>query len=504
MDSARFQEAQQAYDAGDFRTAAKGFLAAAGRGPEGNGAAYHMAGNSLMRLRRHQDAVTVYGHALRDPLYGRRGAVCANLGAAYVELGEYAEAAKSYECAIEEPDYTTPYKAYQGLAGAFLERGRVEDAAIAYRKSALDPGNPNPGAALVNLGLCFMGLGRPADAVEAYRAALGFDDYKGRGKALANLGQAFVALGQYEEAVKSFEKATQMHGHRLSPAASAAFATALDRTRPAETHEIVEGWETGQQPPTMGGSLTVGPTAPLDNVAGGFGAPAAESFGAAAAVPSGQSDEPPAIDFGDGEDAPTIPGTTMNWDIAAPPPIDMSQPLAPFDHDNVQAELGFGDEAAVADFFSATDEELKARDREARRAERHAKGPFAIWRTVAIVVVAVVVVVGALVGAYEMGYGWPTQTQTVGGMLSAFQSGTPVDSYWVAAPTTDISKAMAKIPPVKSFTVDNVDQGATTSRARVTVTPRTGAALHYTITLTREGVGWKVSGVDNDWSATGG
>ena len=55
-----------------------------------------MAGNALMRLRRHQDAVTVYGHALRDELYDRRGAVWANLGKAFSEVGEYAESVKAY------------------------------------------------------------------------------------------------------------------------------------------------------------------------------------------------------------------------------------------------------------------------------------------------------------------------------------------------------------------------------------------------------------------------
>ncbi len=147
MDQNRFQEAQAAYDAGDFRSAAKQFLASAGRGAEGNGAAYHMAGNSLCRLRRFQDAVTVYGHALRDPLYDRRGAVQANLGAAYMSLGEYAQAANAYEAALAEPDYTTYYKGLQGMAGALLERGKVEEAAVNYRKAALDANNPDPGRA---------------------------------------------------------------------------------------------------------------------------------------------------------------------------------------------------------------------------------------------------------------------------------------------------------------------------------------------------------------------
>jgi tetratricopeptide (TPR) repeat protein len=484
VDQSRFQEAQQAYEAGEFRVAAKGFLASATRGPDGNGAAYHMAGNALMRLRRYQDAVTVYGHALRDSIYDRRGAVWANLGAAYVEIGDYAEAAKAYEEAIQEPDYATPYKAFQGMAGALLERGRVEEAAVAYRKAALDPGNPDPGKALVNLGLCFMALGRTEDAIEAYHAALGFDQYKGRGKALANLGQAHVALGQYAEAVRAFEKSTQMHSHKLSPAASAAYATALKQLHPesgeaeesarpviADDAAIAEFF--GEEPPPPMMSI---PTV----------APAPESESTAVAVASAV-----AVDAGGA--APEVVAEQLTQ-----PLVPLEAPAAP------EPDLGIGDEKAVADFFSVSEEELKARGREASRAERHAKGPHAIWRTVAVAAVGVVIVLAGLIGAYEMGYGWPTQNQAVAGMMSAYRAGTAVDAFWVAAPAKDIKKEMAKIPPVKSFTIGAVAQHATTSRVPITVIPQNGAALHYTITLSREGVGWKVSAVDNDWSTTGG
>jgi len=478
VDQTRFQEAQQAYEAGDFRTAAKGFLAAAGRTPDGNGVAYHMAGNALMRLRRYQDAVTVYGHALRDELYEKRGAVWANLGKAYAELGEYAEAVKAYESALDEQDYTTQYKAYQGMAGALLERGRVEDAAVAYRKAALDAGNPDPGKALVNLGLCFMALGRPADAVEAYQAALGFDTYEGRGKALANLGLAYCALGRYDDAVRSFEKAVGLHGHQLSPAAAAAYETARANADPGVTssssvvefapaveaaeHEQVDGWLTGEIPSA---------DLPLAQVTGAWDADAASA-------------EVSAV-----EPAPADPFAAATHDVVAP---SSTSDMAPI-----------GDEAAVADFFSVTEAELKERDKEARRAERHERGPGAIWRKVAVIVAGILLVIAALAAAYAMGFGWPTQNQSVYGMLNAYQSGAAVDSYWVAVPSKDVSKEMAKIPPIKSFEVDAVDRGATLSTVHVTVTPKNGAPLSYVITLSREGAGWKVNGVENDWHQPG-
>jgi tetratricopeptide (TPR) repeat protein len=433
VDLNRYHEAQQAYDAGDYRSAAKQFLASAGRGAEGNGLAYHKAGNSLVRLRRYQDAVTVYGHALRDPLYDKRGTVQANLGAAFVALGEYAEAAAAYENALAEPDYTARYKALQGLAGALLERGKIEEAAVNYRKAALDATNPDPGKALVNLGLCFMGLGRPADAVEAYKAALGFEHYKGRGRALANLGQAYTVLGQYEDATRSFEKAIQLHNHQLSPAATAAYETARSAAM-AET-ETVEGWETGQLPV------------------------ATEATGA---------------------------------------------PVAAMDGEQAAHELGFGDDAAVSEFFTMTEAQMLERDREVRRSARRTKRGGGVVRALIVVAVAALLFGACIGGGFALGFGWPTQRSTVSGLLSAQGQGGALAAYWVAAPGTDVMRQMRIVPPMRSFTVDGIVRGAQRSVVLVTVTPKTGAPLHYRITLSREGVGWKVSGIENDWSSTTG
>jgi len=440
LDETRFAEAKASYDSGDYRTAAKGFLAAAGRGTDGNGAAYHMAGNSLMRLRRHADAVTVYQHALRDELYEKRGAVLANLASAHVALGDYAEAVMEYREASEEPDYPTPHKALQGMASALVEMGHYEEAAGAYRQAALDSGNPDPGKALNNLGLCFMALGRPGDAIEAYKAALGFDTYAGRGKALANLGIAFAAAGEPKEAVKAFEKATQLHGHSLSQAAIDAYE-ASKVALSAPQREIVDGWQTGEMPPVLG------PTSSMD-------------------------------------DEPVLLYTPPTGDPAS------------------TGEL-FG-EVPDSEFFTATDEDLKEKDRAARREQRDSKrSERNPWQLPVTIVVSVLVALSVFAALYFAGYGFPTQKMTVEGMLTARAEGQPVDSYWVAVPAGDVEKEMAKIPaPIKEYQVGPVDRAARTSKVDATVTPENGAPLRYTITLTREGVGWKVSGIENDWGST--
>lgn len=437
MDEARFREAEQAYEAADYRTAAKLYLAAAGRGSDGNGAAYHKAGNSLMKLRREHDALTVYAHALRDESYDKRGAVYANLGAAHCAQAQYTEAVEVYAKALEEPGYDTPYKALQGMAGAYWGMGRFEEAARAYRKAALQAENPDPGRALNNLGLCFMRMGRADDAAEAFKAALGMDSYANKGKAQANLGLALAAAGRHEDAVRAFEKAVQLHGHELSSeAAGILLASRAAMEAAGGGREVVEGWQTGDIPTQV--------------TADGAG-----------------RDEP--------RDASDATG-----------PLTAVEPLE--------------------EFFTRTDDEMKVIDREARRAAREQRrGQRGAWVTVAAAGGAALLFVALLVAAYMFGLGWPTQSMAVRGMMDAYGAGTAVEGYWVAVPAGDVEKEMQKISPsFTGYTINGGDRTSSTARIRLTVTPAKGVPMHYVVTLAREGVGWKVTGVENDWRSTGG
>ena len=438
MDQTRFEEGRKAYEAKEYRAAAKAFLEAAGRA-EGRGAAHHMAGNSFLKLRRYGDAVTVYRHALADEDYDKRAAVNCNMAAARVALGEYPAAVEAYDAALEDPGYENQYKALQGKAGALFEMGKIEQAAMAYRQAALDGDNPDPGKALNNLGLCFMRLDRATDAVEAYRAALGFDTYTGRGRALANLGMAYHVIGCHADAVKAFEKARELHGHELSAAAREAYAASQQALLAPAEREVVEGWSTGEMPPVIAET----PGVPAETAGDPF------SSARAAIAPSEEVD----------------------------------------------------DDDGVGAFFAITDEEMRDRDRSERRAQRVERGP---WALVGTIMVIVVLIAGALVGAYLTGLGYPTQQMTVAGMLDARSEGRPVAGYWVAVPTADIDKEMAKLPPMREYEIGGIERSPRTSRVTVTVTPESGAPLSYEVTLAREGVGWKIAGVENDWRSTGG
>jgi tetratricopeptide (TPR) repeat protein len=436
VDEGRLASADRAYAAGDWRSAAREYLAAVhGAEPEGSGRAYHMAGNSLMKLRRYGDASTVYGHALKDASYDKRAVVLTNLGGALSADARYSDAVSAYEAALAESDNESPYKAQQGLAGALFDMGRYEDACQAYREASWAPGNPDPGKALNNLGLCFMATGKPEDAVEAYKGAVNVDGYVAKGRASANLGLAYAAMGFHDEAVRAFEAARDTFSYPLTGVALSAYEASKASVSPQVAPEIVEGWSTGEIGPAEAGA-------------------------------------PSAVE-------PTVPSLTATATTGA--------------RDDDQA------------FFTRTEEDMRTAGREMAKAERRERrsGKGLAVRIGAAALV-VVLLLGGLGLAWYMGVGYPSQTTTVEGMIDAYRAGSDVASYWVAVPSTDVKQEMRKLPArFESFSVDTVEAGPVSASAKVTVRLQKDATLSYTVSLVREGVGWKVNGIQNDWRSTG-
>lgn len=462
MDKARFREAEQAFESKDYRAAAEGFLSAAGgSGGPGNGLAYHMAGNALVRLRKYSHAVTVYSHALKDPEYDRRTQVLANCGVAYAALGSYAEAVAAFDAALGDASYTPRFKALSGRAGALHNMGRFAEAALAYGEAAADPANPDPGRALNNLGLSLTALGRPKEAIEAYERALATDGYTGKGKAAVNMGLLYAAAGMDAEAVRAFEMAVNGYGHQLPD-------SVLDMYERAKA-------DVGEAEP----SLTPEPAPP----------PPPE----APLVPDADASEPmPERETVEGwrtGEMLSLAGAAAEADAAAAAKASPEVPDGP-----------------ESQFFTRTDAEMKELDRVARRDQKAAKRAEANpWARAASVAVAVVLVVGACAAVFLAGFGYPSQSSTVDGLLQTYKQGGSVADFWVAAPVSDIGKEMAYIPvKYRDASIDTIERGPFNSKAKITIHLDTGAPMHYTISLAREGVGWKVVGIANDWGPAGG
>ncbi len=441
MDGAHFAAGQTAYQSGDFEVAAQEFLAAAQESPGEAARAYHQAGNALLRLKRYDEAVSAYRGALEDASYVARSGVFGNLGTALSAAGRTAEALEAFDSALTDPGYRSTYKALQGRAGALFELGRYEEAATAYREAAWADGNPDPGRALNNLGLTFMALDRPQDAIEAYKAAIGVDSYSAKGRASVNLALAYADMGFFEEALREFDEAEERFGYVPSGEAAAV----RERLRSTARDELRE--------------------------------------------PAGAPPEPPEVESVEG------------W-VTGQMPVAVA---ADQSEQTVEPTEGETDERETR-FFSMSEAEMRVEARKARKAERRAaRTPARIAARVAVIVAIVVVLAGAAGGAIYLGYGYPTQEQTVDGMLQAYRGGRPYAAYWVAVPQGDVAQEMRQLPArFASFKIVGVDRSALTSTARISVTLETGTPLAYDILLVREGVGWKVDGIRNTWNSTEG
>jgi len=434
VDAGKFEQGRKLYDAGDYRGAAAMYLDAVDHATVvGNGPAYHMAGNALLRIKRYADAVTLYEHALRDEAYTKRSGVQTNLATAMLQSGDYAEAVKHFERALEESDCLRPYRCYNGIGHALMKQERWNDAALAFRRAALDPDNPDPGKSLVNLGLCLAAAGKPEDAIAAYQAGLGFDSYRNRGRALVNLGFAYFATRQWQDAVRSFSEAQEAHGTALSTDA----LTALER---AQAHLRATG-----PIPDAGEHALPAATESAPVLTAG----ARDSFTEGAATPSlGES--------------PTGSGPII------------------------------GSAADIDQFFARTESEMKVRSREFERAKR---GRFGWLKWVLLLAVFVGMVAGAGAWAWLTGFGAPPAMDTVGRLMEQYNTGQPMEQFW-ASDATDITRSMTVIPAPSTYVLSEFNPDGLTATVALAITPEQGEELRFTVSLVREGTGWKVTAID--------
>lgn len=413
--------------------------------------------------------------------------------AAYA-AGEWMVAAREYLAAAAGGVSGTAY-AYHRAGNALLRLKRLEDACGVYERALGDPGYLDAGAVACNLGQARTALGQYDEAVKAFQAATENPDYATRykafqglagayfemgdieeaaeayrhavldtanpepGKALNNLGLCFVALERPEDAVEAYRAAVDLEGYagRGRAAANLGMAYAalgmheravasFDRAREEFGHEFSPAMEKAYR----ASMLSAGPTGSFERVQGWH------------------------------------PGDTGSM------PSQVAALSEEFSEDDSR-------------FFTITDAEMRTVDRDNRRRERHDRATrHPVWVTVLTWVAVVVAISGGVVAAYLNGVGYPTQKMTVNGLLDAYHSGGDYASYWVAAPATDVDKAMSAIPTEwASYAVGGTASSARTSNVQVTVTLVEGGVVTYEISLSREGVGWKVNGVSNSFSSLG-
>ncbi len=401
------------------------------------GLIYHRIGNCLVKLQNHAEAIQAYAQALSDPAYEAKGALQNNIGMAYASLHNYQQAAEHFKLALDDSAYDAPYKAYMGLGNAELKMGHSAEAGVAFREAALDADNPEPAKALLNLGICFMALDRPADAILSYNSALEFGmSEETRNRINASKGQAYVANGQMREAVDAFGLATADATYVLSDSASVDYQKALSEV--AKLNAAAE-------------AAAVGDTSGFDILVDGT--PASSS---------------PA------NDNPFFYDEELQEEGDFPGYVDA------YNRTNTS-------------FFETTDAELEELSKSLAKKDRRNRNVG--LKVLVAIIIFLIIALGAGVFAYMQGLGWPTQQAVVQELFSNPENaGSNVFANGLNQESIDAM--LAPVVQDGNVTIDGVNATATDSTVYATASTGKGGYVTYKITMVRDIIGWKISGVE--------
>lgn len=384
-------------------------------------------------------------------------------GNAYMKLGQFDAAAGSYEAALADPAYGKRGALSCNRGRALLAAGRAQEAVTALTEAAQDGSYATPYKAYMALGSAYEKLGDIRSAGMAYRNAAIDEANPAPAVALSDLGSCFMRLGRAVDAVE-------------------AYRTALDFTTPLESQNQI--W------------CDLG----LAYVAANRMNEAVDAFGHATA---------------DGTFT-LSPEAQASYDAARKAVAALAE-RRPSETDAFLAAAGYGGGYDPLDptgesgelmpspedtgFFSVTEEDLVAQDKHERKVRR--KHRHTGLKVFIIILVLLVLVAGAAVFGYTQGYGWPTQEAVCEQLFEAKASGQDISAYVSDAVSDSQLQEMSDVMPVGSTTVSvkGVDRSMSESTVYLTATTAEGGEPSYTVTLARDGISWKVTGVTPEYAS---
>ena len=384
-------------------------------------------------------------------------------GNAYMKLGQFDLAAAAYEGALSDPAYGKRGALQCNLGRALLAAGRAQEAVGALTAAVSDSGYATPYKAYLALGNAYERVGDVRNAGIAYRSAAIDESNPAPAVALTSLGGCFMRLNRAVDAVE-------------------AYRTALDFTNPLEDQnkiwcdlalayvaanrmsEAVDAFGHA----TADGTYTLSPEAQA-------------SYDAARrAVASIGSRKPSETDA-----FLAAAGYASSYD--------------PLDPTGASGELMPSPEDTG--FFSVSEEDLVRQDkieRKVRRKHRHTGLKIFI-----VILVLLALLVGGGVFAYVKGYGWPTQQSVAEQLFDAKTQGTDISGLFAdGISESQLQEYSDMILSGASVEVTGIDRSMTESTVALTATLGSGLDQDYTLTMVRDGLGWKISDVEADYRST--
>ncbi|MBR3315967.1 MAG: tetratricopeptide repeat protein [Atopobiaceae bacterium] len=380
-------------------------------------------------------------------------------GNALMKLGRYDDAAQAYAEALQDTSYGMAGALGTNRGRALLAAGRVQEAADALRRATEDTSYATPYKAYIALGSACRAMGDVRGAGIAYRNAAIDESNPDPSSALRKLGACFMDLGRPSDAVESYRTALD-------------FSTDL-RTQSATYCDLA-----------------------LAYVAANRMTEAVDAFDHATADGSMLSPEAQAAyDAARNAVAARSGNRVSDTDdlLAAAGYGEFSDPLDPTGETTGNLMPSPEDTG----FFSVTEEELVNNDRRRRRG--------GAGRVITVILV-IVLLLGAACGvAYYLGFGWPTQESVAQELFAKKANGEDV-SQLISSNVDDETRQHVEslVPKSTGTSIGGVTRSMNASEVAVTATLEEGASKSYSVHMVRDGIGWKVSSIEEQYASTDG
>lgn len=382
------------------------------------------------------------------------------------------------------------------LGNCFMRMGRYEDAARCYADALQDGSYGHTGALSCNRGRALLAANHPQEAVASLTMAVQDGDYPTPYKAYTAMGRAYKRLGNPREAGVAFRNA------------------AIDESNPDPTSALSELGVCFMQMGRAVDAVEAFRTAldfagPLENQSSIYG-----DLGLAYVAANRMSEAVDAFNHATESGYQLRPEAQAAFD-AARKAVSAIQGGGPSETDAFLAAAGYGAAIDPLDptgatgevmpspddtgFFSVSEEELVAQDRSQRKARKKSKKAKKGHggRVFAVILVILLILAAGAGYAYYRGYGWPTQDKVVQDLLQGGSEG-DVDGLFADSVGQDQRTQLKDLLPSASSSVniDSEERSMASTTVVATVTLPAGGTQQYRISLSRDGIGWKVSGLE--------
>lgn len=393
------------------------------------------------------------------------GAIDHLLGNAYMKLSSYDLAAASYADALRDTSYGHTGSLACNRGRAFLAAGKTEDAIASLKVALSDETYQTPYKAHMALGSAYMSLNNARDAGVAFRNAAIDPKNPTPHVALKNLGKCFMLLGRAIDAIE-------------------AYRTALDFSTPLSDQNAVYA--------DLG----------LAYIAANRTSEAYDAF--SHAVQDGtfalSAEQQSAFD-------------------AARAALSKAQGANPSETDALLAACGYGSSSLVdpldptgksgafmpspedTGFFSIKEEDLVAQEKENKKIRK--KSSHKGLKIFLSFLILVLLLAAGLCFAFYKGYGWPTQETIAQDLFVARTQGKSTSAYLSSQVSSKNRQAIEALLPDQTTSVDikGIDRDMNTSSVYLTAHLNKGGDQDYIVSFVREGIEWKVSGVEEQYAS---